>query len=120
MNKIEQLIEKIIDDMWERPFAMTWETEARNMRKILKKHLQSLQDTTEERGQERKIYILKNNYYGCIDVFNNKDATHYIQYQKKWDDRLKVKHWTLQELVWDYEYWDDIMNIELIEKTIVV
>lgn len=46
--KIEQLIEKIIDDMWERPFARTWETEVRNMRKILKKHLQSLQDTTEE------------------------------------------------------------------------
>jgi hypothetical protein len=47
--KIEQLIEKIIDDMWERPFARTWEWEARNMIKILKKHLQSLQDTTEEK-----------------------------------------------------------------------
>jgi len=52
MNKIEQLIEKIIDDMWERPFARIWETEARNMRKILKKHLQSLQEPTEEREVE--------------------------------------------------------------------
>lgn len=57
--KIEQLIEKIIYDMWERPFAMTWETEARNMRKILKKHLESLQDTTEEREVTLKISDLE-------------------------------------------------------------
>lgn len=35
----DELIEKIIDDMSERPFPRTWEIEAMNMRKILKKHL---------------------------------------------------------------------------------
>lgn len=59
MNKIEQLIEKIIDDMWERPFARTWEWEVRNMRKILKKHLQSLQEPTDEREVTLKISDLE-------------------------------------------------------------
>lgn len=44
----DELIDKIISDMWERPFATTWEKEERNMRKILRKHLQSLQEPTEE------------------------------------------------------------------------
>lgn len=47
-TKIEQIIENIIDDMWERPFAREWDREAKNMRKILKKHLQSLQPTERE------------------------------------------------------------------------
>lgn len=114
-DKIEAIMEEAGIQLYD-----NWDSSASdmsNLRAILEKHLQ---EPTEERGEERKIYILKNNYYGSIDIFNKKDATHYIQYQKKWDDRLKVKHWTLQELVWDYEYWDDIMNIELIEKIIVV
>ena len=47
MTKIDEAIDNIIEDMWERPFARTWEWEERNMRKILKKHLTSLQEPTE-------------------------------------------------------------------------
>ena len=53
----EELIEKIIDDMWERPFARTWEWEAKNMRKILKKHIQ--QPTQDKKLGKDIIQIAK-------------------------------------------------------------
>lgn len=68
--------------------------------------------------EKYKIYVLRWNYYNNIDIFTNKDERHYVQYRKKWDSKLSVKHWTLNELVWEYEYWDDIMKVELFEREI--
>jgi hypothetical protein len=44
---VDEIIEKIVRDMWERPFVRTWEWEERNMRKILTKHLTSKAPTAE-------------------------------------------------------------------------
>jgi hypothetical protein len=64
------------------------------------------------------IYILKENRFGSIDLFTRKEERHYVQYKKKWDEKLSIKYWTLEELVWEYEYGDYIKKVELIKKTI--
>ena len=72
-----------------------------------------------------KIYILKEDYnttdffeYKNIDLFTNKNDRHYVQYKKKWEDKYTTKYWTLEELVWEYEYWEGTMKVELITRVI--
>jgi len=65
-----------------------------------------------------KIYVLRRDRYNSIDIFTNKNDRHYVQYRKKWDEKLSIKYGVLNELVWEYEYWDDIMKVELFEREI--
>jgi len=66
-----------------------------------------------------KIYILREEtWFISYDVFMNKDDKHYVQYKKHWEEKLTVKHWKLEDLAWEYEYWDGILKVTLIEKEI--
>ena len=67
------------------------------------------------------VYILKqDNWFISYDIFTEKDARHYFQYRKKWEDKYTTKYWVLDELVWEYEDWDDKIIVELITREIII
>lgn len=71
--------------------------------------------------EELTIYILREeSYIISYDVFTEKDAKHYIQYKKKWEDLYTTKHWKLEDLIGEYWYWDDKVIVSLIEKKITI
>lgn len=61
------------------------------------------------------IYILKftYSYFTTFELFKDTRDTHYVQYKRKWDELLTMKYWPITELVWEYEYWDSIILVEL-------
>lgn len=67
-----------------------------------------------------KIYLLKYNLWGITDVFLDINDTTYIQYIKEWENKYTSKHWKLEELVWEYPYWDDTLIVELVTREIEI
>jgi len=70
---------------------------------------------------EKEIYILKYEWvFDTFDLFKNINDTHFIQYLKKWDKYFSLKNWKLEDLVGEYPYWDEMLKITLIKKTITL
>lgn len=68
-----------------------------------------------------KVYILEQeSYYISHDAFTEKDATHYIQYQLEWKKTYEIKHWKLEDLVWEYPYWEEKLIVRLYEREVAL
>lgn len=65
-----------------------------------------------------KIYILHEDLFNTIDIFTSRDNLYFIQYKIKWQDKLEMKRWTLDELVGVYPYWEETKTVTLHEKEI--
>jgi len=70
--------------------------------------------------EKMKIYLLKYNLWGITDVFLDKNDTTYIQYIEEWEKKYTSKSWTLEELVWEYPYWDYTLIVELLTREIEI
>lgn len=66
------------------------------------------------------IYVLNYDYpmFTTFELFKSKEDRHHIQYRNKWYDLYTTKYWYLEELVWEYQYWDETLKVSLVETTI--
>lgn len=76
---------------------------------------------TDREEKKMKVYILEQEcHYVNYDVFLEKDAYFYVQYQFKWEKTYETKRWKLEELVWEYPYWDDKLIVRLYEREVIL
>jgi len=64
------------------------------------------------------LYVLWESRFNSIDVFTSEEDSHYIQYKKKWENKLSLKSWKLKELVWQYQYGGETFEVKVYKKTI--
>lgn len=62
-REIIEVIDNIIEDMSERPFAKTWGTEEKNMRKILEKHLLPQEQEAKPQIEIKKAHKTKDKWW---------------------------------------------------------
>lgn len=68
-----------------------------------------------------KVYVLEQEtYFIHYDVFLEKDYQYYVKYQNKWKTTYETKRWWLEELVWEYPYWDDKLIVRLYEREVIL
>jgi len=114
---IKEIIDKILNDMWERPFARNWECEERNMRKILTRHFQPIEDKV---GEKKHIcWSLQEHSETCDICWKRYSET---QVQEAIEIIIKEQKATatlLQRKMWiSFAVWADIMD-ELEKRWIV-
>lgn len=69
-----------------------------------------------------KIYILRQRWDWLTNysLFQDLSDLSYIQYLKKDDEKYTTINWKISDLVWEYEYWDWLLIVDIIEKIITI